>query len=1095
MAEQSPRYQRDPKRSFDDEWQNPRVTGRGKLPGRFQGPSYGSVAEAVREQSAPRMRSLDGLWRFRWHPNPGEADAGFEGVDFDDRDWDRIPVPANWELHGYGVPQYTNVVYPYSHDTRHPPAIDPEDNPTGLYRTVFDVDAEWLDSAGEVVLRFDGIRSAARVYLNGQELGYTQDSYSPAEFPVHDRIRTGRNVLALVVLKWCAGTYLEDQDMWRLGGIFRSVRLVGRPSGGIDDIAVRCRLDTAANRAHLRVSVSTAAADGADRRMRWYLFEPGSDDIVASSPERAVDGGDPEASAAVDVHGPRLWSAEDPVLYNLVVELRDRSSGTVDVRLIRWGFRRIDIEPGPEGAVLTVNRRPVKLRGVNRHDIHPRYGQAVPDEEIRKDLILMKRHNINAVRCSHYPNPEVLYDLADRLGLYVIDEANVESHGLRRRLPASRPEWTANCVERMERMVLNHRHHPSIILWSLGNEAGHGTNFQAMKTAALSLDDSRPFHYEGDHRLDTSDVFSLMYAGVGTVARIGRRRPVLAAPFEDGRPFGWLVRPRQYRNKPFILCEFAHAMGNSLGNFAEYMDIIESRPNIAGAFIWDFADQALYKTDESGREDLAYGGEFGEEPHDGIFCADGLLTADRRPQPELAEVKALYAPFDLRPVDPRAGRFLLVNRHAHVDLSAYEFRWVLERQGRTVAEGVVRRGDVAPGTQREIGLYRSLAAFPGNGEGFVTLIATLREDAPWAPAGFEVGRRQVAVPQIEAAARTPDLIFDHLNPETVEAAPASTEPAHPVPTWLHEEIDGVLAVASEKLGARIRLTDGALEAVDFGQGNVLAGPVEPDFFRAPTDNEQDGLAAFVEDIFSRKSVVRILRRLFRRTAERVYGRSWESAARERRVIKRSVRSTPDGLVVDIRLAIPGFLGPVRLRYRFGADVAVGVELVGRSRRAMVRFGTRMMLPSRYRRIRWYGRGPQECYVDRKRGALVGRYEMDAEDSAFGYLRPQESGNRTDVRWVEFSDGGSGLLFRAVDGGTLDFSARFASREAVAEAWHDRDIQRSEHLHVHVDAGQRGVGGSLPGVLSLLPSYKMKAFRRRRAAYSLSRAVPEASHQR
>ncbi|MCK5248380.1 MAG: hypothetical protein KAJ98_00355, partial [Spirochaetaceae bacterium] len=568
---------------------------------------------------------------------------------------------------------------------------------------MFQAPEEWAGRLDGVVARFDGIRSAAVVWVNGQEVGYTQDSYSPAEFIIGPYLKDGDNLIAVKVYKWCAGTYLEDQDMWRLGGIIRSVKLIAPPDGGIFDVYARCSFDRAFRDAQLDVTVTLDVPSGESvghRTVRWYLYKTGGEDVFASSSHidvKMIPGEKTIVETSVPVANPEKWSADNPHLYNLVTELTDADGSVLDIRSMAWGFRQVDIDPGSEATVLKVNGQPVKLYGVNRHDIHPRYGQAVPHEIIESDLILMKRHNINAVRCSHYPNPSALYEIADRLGLYVIDEANVESHGLRQHLPASLPEWTVNCVERMERMVLTHRNHPSIIIWSLGNEAGHGRNLKKMKSAALALDSTRPIHYEGDHKLDTSDLFSLMYAGVNTVKSVGRHKTVRVAVGEQGHPFGWLVTPRKYRNKPFLLCEFAHAMGNSLGNFSDYMEQIDHYPNIAGAFIWDFADQALYRKTEEGKEYLAYGGEFGEKPHDGIFCANGIFTADRKPQPEIAEVKALYSPVAVRTVDLKRGRVTLINRHAHKDLSSYEVVWVLERNGFSVAEGTIRKPDVQPG--------------------------------------------------------------------------------------------------------------------------------------------------------------------------------------------------------------------------------------------------------------------------------------------------------------------------------------------------------------------------------------------------------------
>jgi len=1088
MAKEQFRYHSDPNKHSDSDWQNPEITGRNKLPGRFQQLPYSSAGDI----ESPWALSLDGEWQFKWYPNPAQE------KEEKTKDWKTLPVPSNWEIHGYGTPQYTNVVYPYSHDTSHPPAINPDDNPTGCYQTTFLIPKEWKERREGMILRFDGIRSAAEIQLNGEYVGYTQDSYSPSEFVIGPYLKKrAKNILTVKVYKWCAGTYLEDQDMWRMGGIIRSVKLIAPPPGGIFDVYARCSFSKTFRDAQMEVSVTLDKIVGEgniNRTVRWYLYEPGSKDILASSnPVSVALSGDRQsvAETSVPVIEPEKWSSENPHLYSLVVELSDEEGTLLDVRSMAWGFRQVEIIQGSKGAVLMVNGRPVKLFGVNRHDIHPRYGQAVPREVIESDLILMKQHNINAVRCSHYPNSSALYEIADRIGLYVVDEANVESHGLRKKLPASLPEWTDNCVERMERVVLNHRNHPSIIIWSLGNEAGSGSNFKKMKSAALALDTTRPIHYEGDHRLDISDFFSLMYANAGVVEKIGRRKKVRIAQGEPGHPFGWPVSPRKYRNKPLILCEFAHAMGNSLGNFSDYMEIINRYPHIAGGFIWDFADQALYKKDKEGKEYLAYGGEFGEEPHDGIFCADGLVTADRKPQPEIAEVKALYSPVSFLAEDIRTGRVTLFNHHAHVDLARYDISWILERNGIAVAEGTIRKPDIPPGESKTVNLFRNLAAFPSEGEGFITFKVCLKEESEWAPSGFEIVRMQLPVPSIPRE-KVADAILDYLEitPEFESIVEGNTSnPESPASRWQYEEKAGKLYIAGGGMGARVSLTDGSLEFLDFGKGNMLAESLQPDFFRAPTDNEQLGMALFLDEFLPAGLIGNRLRKGLFRLANRIYGKDWENAGRNRILKSWKVKQAAEGLQLKLSLKVSGFTAPLHQEFFFKNNGQVNVKMQGRPWREMVRFGSRMVIPSRYRQVCWYGRGPQECYVDRQAGALVGIHEADADELSFNYLKPQESGNRTAVRRVSFSDGGTALSFWAVEGRVINFSARFASREDVAAAGHPHEIKRSKNLHVHIDGGQRGVGGSIPGMLNLMGKYKMKPFRKYRMEYVIRRETP------
>ena len=1060
------RYRADNNVQRTQEWQNPEVIGRNKLSGRFQNPP--TILDVSAQTDSPWVLYLDGKWGFKFLPNPSLEPEGI--------DWQSIEVPSNWELHGYGVPQYLNIDYPLNHDIKNPPAIDPEDNPTGYYQKSFQIPPEWKKRLPNVILRFEGIRSAAWVWVNGKEIGYTQNTYSPAEFIVGPHLKMGINQITVKVIKNCAGTYLEDQDMWRLGGIIRSVSLIAAPDGGIFDVFSRCVFDNDFINADLAVTItldSPRFADFKERFVRWYLYEFDSIDIVATcplTPVRYQPGGSTIVETSVGVLSPRKWSADEPNLYRLVCELSEEDGSVLDVRSITWGFRQVDIDTSTKIGVLKVNGRPVKLYGVNRHDFHPRFGQAVPREVIESDLVLMKQNNINSIRCSHYPNQTALYETADRLGLYVIDEANMESHKLQRALPASRPIWRKNCVDRMERMVLCHRNHPCIIMWSLGNEAGQGSNLREMKKSALILDSTRPIHYEGDHRLECSDVFSLMYPSVGEVNRVGMGK-VLRAVFGDkGRPFEYLFWPHKYRRKPFILCEFAHAMGNSLGGFSDYMREIDSFLNIAGAFIWDFADQALYRLSDEGLRYLAYGGDFGDFPNDGVFCADGIWSADRKAKPMLEEVKNLYAPVSIRPADIERGMIILRNKHVHKDFSDYQVDWVLERDGIVLGEGSLRKPDLGPGEERKVNLFRNIAEYPSEGEGYLNFFVRLLKENSWAPAGHLVARLQLPVPEPREDAVVSDLIFEHLRIEKSAKVLKPRVESQTSGNWRHERQGERLLIAGSKIGAIIDLKKGSLETLDFGKGDILISPLEPDFFRAPTDNERLGAGKSASNELRVKG-----------------GRDWESAGRNRRLKNWNLKRSADGLEIKMRFHISGFVGRFTWNLLFGNDGRVLVSMRGVSQWEMLRFGSRMVIPARYRQVSWYGLGPQECYIDRKASAIVALHEAEVEKLGYDYLKPQENGNRTEVRKVVFSDGGSAIVFTA--NGRIDFSANFASREAITAAPHAHEIVRDTNIHVNIDEGQRGIGGCRPGIPNLMSKYKMKKFRPRTLTYTISRETP------
>ena len=1106
-----------------DYWQDPENIGLNKEEGRFNCLPYDNFTQAFTDSGNLYYVQLDGDWKFRWFPCLALLPENFYGLRFRDSDWEKIPVPGNWEMEGYGVPEYFNVKYPYSHGVVCPPAIDPEDNPAGCYRRSFELPSFW--KGRRIVLRLDGVRSAARIWLNGTELGYTQNSYSPAEFVLNDYLRAGRNQLCILVYKWCAGTYLEGQ--WRMGGLFQSVWLLAEPVGGIHDFVARCRLSPGNKEAqfYLSVRLSTylpreaqASLDEPEagwggaavlpeagiRVLNWYLHEPDSRDVFASGsvPVNYADSVDGEGLVLEFeqmVAEPRLWSAETPELYKLIVEvvdgeMQDGGGGVVDMRCTDFGFRQIEIQGGGRGGVLMVNGRPVKLLGVNRHNIHPRFGQSPPAELIESDLILMKRHNINALRCSHYPNPEELYRIANRLGLYVIDEANVGSHG-RGCLPGLNPLWRDNCCDRARRMVLNHRNHPSIIMWSLGNEAGNGKNFMEMKKAILELDSSRPIHYEGVQRLHTSDVFSLMYASVRLVDRIGRLKPVRVAVGDEMRFWGWRVGSGRYRDKPFMLCEFANAMGNGLGNFVDYMEVIRRYPNIAGVFIWDFADQALYRRDAEGRDYLAFGGDFGEEHHDGIFCANGIFTADRKPQPAAEEVKTLYAPLSVSAGDLRYGMVRIHNRQGFCNSSAYEFEWRVMREEELLAEGVVCKDDIAPGESAVIQLFSDALSF-GKGVGIILFCLKLREDCDWAPAGQVLGQFSLPLPVLgqREAVSMKDNIFDlpvgrfgsSFSRDSRKSLVGDGEDVEKLQTWGYRKEEGSkLILVRGRCGVRINTETGVLDVLDFGQGNILAEPLEPDFYRAATGNERMGLGIYLKAAvlkgFRGKVLYNLLSFFFRELRE--FER--EAATCSRRVRKWYVRRNRRCVRVVFFFRIPGFLGAVRMVYLFDSRTGeVSVELRGRASQELIRFGTRMVLKSRYRDVTWYGLGPHECYMDRKAAAVLAVHQADAGDLSHSYLRPQESGNRTGVHWLRFSDGGGAVRFDAVS--TVDFSARFASREAVEAANHEHELVESKHIHVHIDGFHRGVGGSVPGIPALMTRYRLRGGRLYKFAYKVSR---------
>jgi len=655
------------------------------------GPGHGSLPPRAAFTSDAPSLSLSGTWRFRLSPAVAAAPSGIEGDDFDDSAWDELPVPSMWQLHGYGKPAYTNVHYPFPVD---PPHV-PSDNPTGDHRRRFDLPASW--PAGPAVLRFDGIDSCARIWLNGVELGVTKGSRLPSEFEVGPLLRPRANVLAVRVHQWSAGSYLEDQDMWWLSGIFRDVTLLARPTDGIDDYWLRADYDHTTGLGTVRVETVPGA--------------------LLSIPELGVS----DHPAGVPLELPvEPWSAESPRLYA-------GSLSTVAEQVpVRIGFRTVTIEDGQ----LKVNGRRLLLRGVNRHEHHPRTGRVVPREVALADVLLMKRHNVNAVRTSHYPPDPAFLELCDEYGLWVIDECDLETHGFGplnwEGNPSAEPMWADAYLDRMRRTVERDKNRPSVILWSLGNESHTGPNLARMAEWTRHRDPTRPVHYEGDHECSYVDVHSRMYATHAEVEKIGLR--------EDSN--------ERRRELPFLLCEYGHAMGNGPGGLLEYRELFERFPNCQGGFVWEWLDHGLAAGDQ-----FAYGGDFGEPIHDGNFVIDGLVFPDRTPSPGLLEFAKIIEPVR---IEAGADGIRVSNHYDVVSTAHLTFTWVLEDEGITVAEGVLDVPIVQSGQSVLVPLPRLPAT---GGESWLTVSASLKSGTAWAPPGHVVGWGQLPVSPAPAVAR------------------------------------------------------------------------------------------------------------------------------------------------------------------------------------------------------------------------------------------------------------------------------------------------------------------------------------------------------
>lgn len=981
--------------------EDPRIVGWGRMPQRAQRTDTDTI-ERVK---------LSGIWQFRWSPTRERADPR-TGL------WDEIAVPGVWELNGYGTPYYLAFRYPPAIGVRgrRLGRIDPSDTPTGIYRRQLTVPANW--AGRRITLRFEGVKSAFHLIVDGTTVGYSEGSMTGATFDLTGRVTPGRTVtLTVVVHRYSTGTYLEDQDMWFLAGITRDVWLEAEPAHAPWDVALTTDFDAGSRTGALRLRI-----EGGLGGCRVEI----DGDFVAEG--RIGQEGLTLSAAGLRV---RPWSAENPILYDVSVTTFGED-GRSDVRHLRAGFRRIEID----GESLLVNGSPIVLHGVNRHDFHPTRIWDVPADVRERDFALMKRANVNAVRLAHYPNPEQVYRLCDEYGLYVMDEAEMESHGVRRRgIPGDDPAWQPSVIARVEAMVRRSRNHPSVIIWSLGNEAGDGEAFRVAKRAVHALDESRPVHYEGDTTLTTSDVFSIMYPTPQLEQLIGEHRDirislaqnVLNALAADDKPF----RAGQYANRPVIACEYAHAMQNSFGNAADHVENFHRYPNWAGGFVWDWVDQTIDMPLPSGRIRRAYGGAFGERPSDRWYCANGIVAADRTPHPAYAELAKVYQHVV---VTRTPGGVCLTNRHAFDDLAGLLLRWRVERDGRLIAEGEHAEVTTGPGGTREVEF--GTPSPDGPGLWVLTVELCRREGTAWAEAGQVTAWEQFELARLARPA----------TPGTSWAVRGTRQRVH-----LKGE-DGAAAEIDARRGQIVSLRRGSFE--------FLATPLTLNLWRAPTDNDQ-GLVNFAPALAPLTAV-----------------HAWRRAnlrARPHRVERLS-----GGVILGWRVRGAG----IRLAVT-GAGIGLRLDLtVTAGRHDLIRAGLTGTLNDRFQQVEWVGHGPGENYRDRRTGSPLGRWRSTVGDFPHDYARPQENGNRTGLESLTLHGDGLALHLRRVDGDPFEASVRPYTQEQLFAARYADELPRSGPATLSLDVAHRGVGGDKPGELRLQPQATLARGRAWRCAWIL-----------
>ena len=1008
------------------EWEDPAVFAVGAERPRVTFVPYATRTDAVARDPArsPYFRSLNGTWRFRWARNPFVVPAGFEAPAFDDGAWDPMPVPSNWQVVGanegrpYDRPFFTNIKHPFKAD---PPRVPHDDNPVGLYRTSFELPPAW--SGRRIFVHFAGIQSAYYLWLNGRRIGYHEDAFTPGEFELTAHVHPGANVLAVEVLHHSDGSYLEDQDYWRFAGIFREVHLVAQPAVRLRDFVATTDLDASYRDATLEVRASIengSAAAASGHTVRAILLGPDGREIFTATPgQRPAIGPGAEVAlrASGTVRAPALWSAETPVLYTLVLEHLDGAGALQEAAATRIGFRKVEIKNGQ----LLLNGVPITFKGVNRHEFDPDHGRVVSRERMLEDIRLMKRFNFNAVRTSHYPNDPLWLELCDELGLYVVDEANVESHELweRQIYIGDDPAWTGAFVARGVAMVERDKNHPSVMFWSMGNETGLGRNFDAMYKAMKVIDPTRPIHYESRNppyaqTLSSFDIISTMYPDVSHIIDLMNQDP----------------------SRPVIICEYAHAMGNSLGNFRAYWDAYDAYPRLQGGFIWDWVDQALRHPGPGGRAVWNW-----VNTSDGANGNDGLVNADRTPQPELFEAKKVQQPVRIEAVDLLAGRVRVRNGYDFLGLGGLVLSWRLLEDGRTVDTGVLDEViDAKPGQAREVGLPYDTRKVRPQHEGLVEISLALRAATPWAPAGHEVAWEQLALPGAPPAA-----------PAAREAAARS---------------GGEAPLRVTSAGGRVVLAGGAFEATIEGGSLVsyrrdgeelLAGPLVPHLWRVPTDNDEGG-------------------------GSRSFAYRWRQAGLDRLTVTSGEpgveQQGPGRARVTIASRLQAAAAAILLTttYDVSGDGDISVAATFRAEGTLPplpRVGFQVQVPGRLEIAQWYGRGLHESYADRKDGARAGVYRAKVADLHFPYVMAQENGNHTDVHWVSLTDA-SGRGLRVSGDPTFDFTAHDYTDAALLASKTSQVIAHDGRVTLSLDLVQMGLGGDDSWSPRVHPEYQLTA---------------------
>ena len=1005
-------------------WENPAINQINKLPPRAHFIPYANVEQARSEDKwqSSMVQSLNGMWKFNLAQNPSERPYWFFKDDFDTRKWAEIKVPANWELEGYDYPIYVNVKYPHA---KTPPTIQAHYNPVGSYKRNFSIPENW--NGKDVILHIGAASSMVNVWVNEQFVGYSEDSKTPAEFNITQMIKKGENSLAIEIFRWCDGSYLEDQDFWRMSGITRDIYLLARAEQQVQNFRVISGLDSTYTNGvfSLNIDVLNLGETAGATVVEAVLNDNGN---AVETFSKAITAGKTSVVFEANIPNVKQWSAEIPNLYELIITLKN-GENVVEVIRQDVGFRTSEIKNGN----LLINGKYVYLKGANIHEHNDTTGHVQDLQTMLNDIKIMKAHNLNAVRTSHYPQPELWYELCNKYGLYLVDEANIESHGMGygRESLAKNEDWKEAHLYRTRNMWERDKNQPSIIIWSLGNEAGNGVNFHATYEYLKSVDKTRPVQYEGA-RLDTNtDIFCPMYMRMDGMEKYAQSKP----------------------ERPLIQCEYAHAMGNSVGNLQDYWDLIEKYPALQGGFIWDWVDQGLLATDSTGVKYWKYGGDFGPDtvPSDGNFCNNGLINPDRTVKPHLLEVKKVYQHIGFTPVNLKNGTISIKNKYAFLNLSEFDFVWEVTGDGMIVENGKLDDLSLEPGMSVNVTIPVNVQPEAGV-EYFMTIKAKLKNNWSLLEAGDEMAAEQFALP-----------VFVPGPKMNIAEMPAVTT----------SETDNSITVSGEGFSVTFDKKQGVITSFKKGETEFIKSGLVPNFWRAPIDND------FGNNLHKRSRVWREAGKTRQVVSVDLSRNSkWKESGKNRGLSTSGNVENNAQLTFDFNLV--NETGEPIAKYNtvytvFGSgDVIVEnqFKMTKDDLPEIVRMGMNMVMPRQFDQITWLGRGPHESYLDRKTSAFVGLYKGSVADQFWAYLRPQENGNKTDVRWMTITDAaGNGLMFAGMpllevsahhnlpedfESDTRSFDNQPGKTPAINR--HINDVKPRDLTSVNIDYKQMGVGG-------------------------------------